>query len=215
MAAACEFAPVWCQMGIGSRSSEHVSSSYQSKCATGMYGLAQNPVVVRDDLLRRQASLTVDHRRVSVFHQDDVETKAARRTGGGVDAVVGRRASDYHRVNVIRSQDLSEVVTEEAVRSALAYPQVLIAQMQMWAQLPAWIVGIERSPGRPRLLEGDDRNASGPGSLGEHRNPIRKFLPAPQVSGERRLHVDDQQGRNHPADATDPHDFRTALPRVP
>jgi len=94
-----------------------------------MNGLAQNLVVVGDDLLRRQAGVAVNDRCVSVFHQDDIETETERRTGRGVDAVVGGRAGDHDRVDVAGRQDFGEVGAEEAVGSALAYPQVLLAQM--------------------------------------------------------------------------------------
>lgn len=43
-----------------------------------MNGLAQDLVVVGDDLLRRQAGIALDARCVSVSYQDNVESMAER-----------------------------------------------------------------------------------------------------------------------------------------
>lgn len=59
--------------GVG----EHYGSCYDAKVAAGMNGLAQDLVVVGDDLLRRQAGIAPD-RCVSVSYQDNVESVAER-----------------------------------------------------------------------------------------------------------------------------------------
>jgi len=51
--------------GVG----EHCVSCYDAKVAAGMNGLAQDLVVMGDDLLRRQAGMALNARCVSVSYQ--------------------------------------------------------------------------------------------------------------------------------------------------
>ena len=156
----------------------------------GVRHLPQGPVVVRDDLRRREGGGVL--RRVAVRHEGDVEALAGRAAAGRVHAEFGLHPGDDQVPHAPRRQLLPQRRPIEGVAGALADDQLTLGRGEGGEELPF------RHPGsQPVVLVLDEDDGRPCGARFRHhprqsRHDLLALVRRPDVAD---LHIDHQQRR--------------------